>query len=479
MKEFDIVSVFKIKKINYPSSPFNPRIIHKEFSNFRLYKLEKSSDNDVYDGVRESLFQLGLDKVNYNTKKWNPFKDLVKSGQVVVIKPNLVFERNPIGVAGVLCTISHASIVRPIIDYLLLATGGDVEIIICDVPLQQAVWNDLVKFSGFKNLVNYYKEKKINIQLIDLRLDIATTSKEGLIVNRVRKTRDPLGYLSVNLGKRSSLMPIIKNYRKFEITDYNSGTVSSHHNPNKNEYLIAKTVLNCDLLINVPKLKTHRKSGITFALKNLIGINGDKSWIAHHRRGSLVVGGDEYPKFIFKNLLKYIWTKIKKYHLKRLATLILFFYKKISSQDKFFLKKTFAGRYFRGITEGSWYGNDTIWRCIIDINNILFFADKKGFIKNKEQRKYLCIGDGIISGEGDGPTKNTPKKTGLIISGFNPLAIDRVSSEIMGFDHEKIKLIKEGARFLFLKTKKIKIIKNKKNIEFKFKPPVYWDFIKK
>jgi hypothetical protein len=274
-------------------------------------------------------------------------------------------------------------------------------------------------------------------------------------------------------------MPIIKNYKKFEITDYDRGTVSAHHNPNKNEYLIANTVLNCDLFINIPKLKTHRKSGITFALKNLIGINGDKSWIAHHRKGSLAFGGDEYPKFKPKNLLKYIWVKTKKHHCNRLAALMMIFYKKILLQDNKILKKSFVREYFRGITEGSWYGNDTIWRCIIDINNILFFADKKGVMKDKKQRNYLCIGDGIISGEGDGPTKNTPKKTGLIISGFNPLSIDRVSSGIMGFDYNKIKLIKEGSMFLLRKTRKIKIIKNKKNIKFFFKTPINWEHIKK
>lgn len=77
---------------------------------------------------------------------------------------------------------------------------------------------------------------------------------------------------------------------KLEITNYGLGTVAKHHNDNKNEYLIAGTILNADVFINVPKLKTHKKAGVTLSMKNLIGINGDKSWIAHHRAGI-----DEYP----------------------------------------------------------------------------------------------------------------------------------------------------------------------------------------
>jgi len=32
-------------------------------------------------------------------------------------------------------------------------------------------------------------------------------------------------------------------------------------------------------------LKLHRKAGITCALKNLIGINGNKEYLPHHRLG--------------------------------------------------------------------------------------------------------------------------------------------------------------------------------------------------
>ena len=62
-----------------------------------------------------------------------------------------------------------------------------------------------------------------------------------------------------------------------------------------NDYLLSETVLSADLVVNLPKLKTHKKTGVTLALKNMVGINGDKNLLPHHSVGSIAAGGDEYP----------------------------------------------------------------------------------------------------------------------------------------------------------------------------------------
>lgn len=53
----------------------------------------------------------------------------------------------------------------------------------------------------------------------------------------------------------------------------------------------------------MPKPKAHRKAGITGAMENLVGINGSKDWLPHHRRGSKFDRGDEY---LNRNLFKEI-----------------------------------------------------------------------------------------------------------------------------------------------------------------------------
>lgn len=440
-----IVSVVQSVTLEYPKAPFHPKKIYAEFSDFTLFTRKYDSENYVYDAVREILLELELDKEHIGTSDWNPFRELIVPGGSVVIKPNLVRHTHPFGNEGVLSMITHASVLRPIIDYILLATDKNIKITICDVPLQQTVWEEMIKINGLEDLIRFYQGQGIHIALLDLRLEISQANAEGIIYSRERKIRDPLGYSPVDLGKKSALMPIIQHHDRFEITDYGAGTVPKHHNPEKNEYYIPNTVLQADLFINVPKLKTHKKTGITFALKNLIGINGDKSWLAHHRRGDVASGGDEYKKLeVIPWLKSRVWAFLKRYWLGRIFAKLL---KRI--YIFYFPKKSDARRNVTAvrqvpIVEGSWYGNDTVWRCIKDLNNIVLFADKKGIMQDVPQRKYLCIGDGIIAGDKEGPMRQRPRPVGLIIGGMSAVAVDRVAAHVLGFDFQKIPQIREG-----------------------------------
>jgi len=65
-------------------------------------------------------------------------------------------------------------------------------------------------------------------------------------------------------------------------------------------------------------------------------------------------------------------------------------------------------------------------------------------MQNRKQRNYLCIVDGIIAGEKEGPMEQTPKKAGVILGGTNAVLIDKVAADIMGFDYQKVPQIREG-----------------------------------
>lgn len=386
------------KEINYPASPFNPPSLYPEFREKSDVK-DLDKNNEVYGMVRSLLYKMGLDKENFGKSSWRPFKDLVKKNKsVVLIKPNLVFDYHPLGKIGFQAMVTHASVIRPIIDYLLLEKN--ITIKIADCPLQTADFNKIIEENGLKDLILYYRKKGIVINLFDIRKEIAITNNEGIIFKRVKGKGDPDGYLTVDLKKKSALYPIRKNNCKLEITDYPSGTVPKHHNGDTNEYLIGKSMLDCDLFINIPKLKTHKKAGISVALKNLIGINGDKSWIAHHRKGSVESGGDEYEKLKPAEYLKWYVNRFLK--SSRFGIVINGFIRKIY-RTIFWrgknIKEYGLEHSSYGEMEGSWYGNDTLWRTIIDLNNIVFFGDKEGVMHDTPQRKYLIVVDGIVSGE--------------------------------------------------------------------------------
>lgn len=433
--------------IDYPDAPFSPPKMYPELKKI-LNSSEINPNNKVYPLVRETFRLLGLDKENYYSQNWSPLKAMVNPGDKVVIKPNMVYHYHPIEDLGFKSMVTHASVIRPVIDYLLLETEGEVQIRICDAPLQSADFDLIIKNSGLGDLVSYYKKKGIDIDIVDLRYEISTCDDEGLIIQRKRGKGDPKGYVTVNLGRRSAFTPIIHASNKLEITDYPSGTVALHHNTEKNEYLIAKSILDNDLFINIPKLKTHKKAGITVAMKNLIGINGDKSWIAHHRRGGINTGGDEYEKFSLSEYLKWHINAILKQSPEgiKINKVLRKIYRHLFWQGKSIKEAAMNPCGKSAALEGSWWGNDTVWRSILDLNNILLFADLEGELNDLPQRKYMVIVDGIIAGERNGPMEQLPKKIGTIIGGFNPAYVDYLAAAVMGLNYQKIPSITNGLK---------------------------------
>ena len=90
---------------------------------------------------------------------------------------------------------------------------------------------------------------------------------------------------------------------------------------------------------------------------------------------------------------------------------------------------------------GNWHGNDSAWRMVSDLMKIVLYADKEGRLQTKPQRKVFSIIDGLIGGENNGPLEPDEKKSGVVIAGSNPLAVDIVATRLMGFDWQKLRWI--------------------------------------
>jgi len=431
-------------KIQYPLLPgfYSPS---EKFPEYPFADTSKEN-NAVYRMVRELLSRMNLDQPNYGSREWSPLGEFISRGDTVLIKPNMVMHKHGWG-WDVDSVITHGSVIRAVLDYVYIALGNTGKVIIGDAPLQECDFEEVTRLNGVKSIVEFYRENTdLDIEVIDFRRERAIT-REGrggrstVIVAKDKLPGDKRGYTAVNLGKKSMLNEIANDYRRFRVTNYNPVEMTQHHNLSTHEYLIPNSVLQANVVINLPKIKTHRKAGLTVCLKNLVGINGQKDWLPHHRTESCEEGGDEY---LHSNLFHRIAVRVTE-GIDTLSTRqYLEFVRlplRILHKALFLAAKVTEKEHIR---EGNWYGNDTVWRMVLDLNRILLYANKDGKLKNLRQRKVFHLADGIVLGEGEGPLEPTPKVAGILVGGFDPVAMDTSIARLLGFDYRKIPLLRRA-----------------------------------
>ncbi len=426
MKKTDI-AIYETECRNYPlkDALFRPGEAYPEY----VFDELANDNNEVYYAVREALKLYGLDEENYGTQEWNPLGELIKDGDSVLIKPNLVMDYNRSG-EGTDCLFTNPAVIAPIVDYVIKAQKGRGRIVIGDAPMQECKFEKLVEESGLKELVEYYQAKGIDIRLVDfreLKSEISFGSHKQEII-------DNHSGVLIDLGEDSEFSSDSKErLDRLRITNYDPRRLASHHNLEKHEYYVSKYLIEADVVINMPKPKTHRKAGVTIAMKNMVGINARKEFLPHHTLGSVENGGDEYKK---RSLLRTLSDKLYDYKNMKEGEGRLFIARPafVLAYVLKILAKTVNG----DPGEGSWSGNHTISRTINDLNKILIYADKSGVMCEKPQRRLLIIGDMIIAGEKEGPVMPSPKELGVIAVGENPLAFDLAIAGLMVADIKKI-----------------------------------------
>ena len=392
--------------------------------------------NEIYPAIRNLLYRLNLDRYNFGTKEWSPFRDLIRPGMTVFIKPNTVSHKHT-DHKEIFSVITHGSILRPILDYVCKALKGAGKIIIGD---SQSLFSDFDKamdVSKIGELVEWYRNQtKIPIECIDLRLHKGVRTYLYGKWGRKAVKQDSKGYRFVDLGDFSYFKGVDPARLRIAIADHRS--MYKHHSNGRHQYLYPKSFLESDVVISIPKLKTHRRTAVTLALKNFIGIPSLKDTLPHYKTGSFDEGGDQYIHFSFrKKICTALHDKIQSNPHIPVKALLAIVKKLIWNSHKFVSFKD-------EIYEGMWHGNDTLWRTLLDLSKASLFADKDGKLRRTQQRTFFCVVDGIVAGEKNGPLSPDPVMPGILIAGFNPVAIDAVGATLMGFDIEKIPLIKKA-----------------------------------
>jgi uncharacterized protein (DUF362 family) len=365
------------------------------------------------------------------------FIDIVPE-QWVVIKPNLIKEFKGTDPFQWESVITSPLLIKQVAEYVCKQLHGTGKITICDAPQTDSSFEKIVEEMGLneiaKELISKYGTL---IEIVDLRNE-EWTNEGGVITKRKKLVGDPNGVIAFNLG-RKSLFYQHSSEGRFYGADYDYKTLNKHHTGDIQEYLVCATPILADVFICLPKLKTHKKTGVTLSLKNLVGINADKNWLPHHAFGSPIQKGDEYPDITFKRKIETFGSKALKKFAVVIPSLVPIFARFIRNAGI-----GIFGKESDTIRSGNWYGNNTTWRMVIDLNRCLLYGNEDGTFRDSNPKKYYSIVDGEIGMEGAGPTQGTPKKCGIFIGGTDPVAVDSVASTMMGFDWEKIPLIRES-----------------------------------
>jgi uncharacterized protein (DUF362 family) len=433
------VVVAEARAAAYSSEPpFHPHERYPEY----LWREISSTINPAYEAVRASLRLAGLDADHAGTAAWNPLKELIRPGETVLLKPNLVTEFHPRDPGGWQYLLTHGSIIRAAADYVWKALDGRGRVIVADAPQTDASFASITRLLGLDRIREFYRAKGLEFELIDLRRE-EWRSQEGVIVHRRCLPGDPCGYVAFDLGEESEF----EDHRgagRYYGADYDAREVNRHHSGGRHEYLIAGSALRSDVIFSLPKLKTHKKAGITVSLKNLVGVNGDKNWLPHHTEGDPSQGGDEHPCPDGKHRLE----RASAACLRQLSLCVP------GAGTWIHRRARTLGRRMFGDTEqvvrsGNWWGNDTVWRMCLDLNKIILYGAPDGTLRSgtpaNRKRHYVLV-DGIIAGQGRGPTNPDPLAAGIVLFGAHPASVDAACACLIGFDPERIPIVRQAFR---------------------------------
>ncbi|MGD0571649.1 MAG: DUF362 domain-containing protein [Sedimentisphaerales bacterium] len=374
--------------------------------------------------LKEAMSQGGLGRKNPDI----PLADIIEPGMSVLLKPNWVLHYNQSG-CGMDCMVTHPFFIKAVLKEIFAAKPS--RVIIGDAPIHDAVFEELLSLDWLKTSDT---NNSCPVEIIDFR---------RCIVDKCHRfdfdKRGLEHYILFDLGHDSLLEPISGPKENFRVTNYDPHELASTHRPGRHQYLLAKEPFEADVIINLPKLKAHKKAGITAAVKNLVGINGNKDYLPHHRIGGSAQGGDCYEGSFF---------------LKRLAESFLdIANNRINRPDYSFwhLCAIGASRLQRAIhphvnkaLDGSWYGNDTVWRMVLDLNRIAMYGKIDGSMSSTPVRRVYSLTDGIVAGQHNGPLAPEPINMGAVTFACSSLFADMAHAALMHFDWRKIALLRCG-----------------------------------
>jgi uncharacterized protein (DUF362 family) len=341
----------------------------------------------------------------------------------VVIKPNMVRHFNPR--FGLDAVVTSPLVVRAVASIAREAVGPGGHVIVADSPQNDCDFDALLNSEGWRALT---EDRSLNLQFIDMRPERVAMA-DGVITERTKLPGDPLGEVLVDLGVASAFTDSGIPPARLRGSDYDPAVTRSAHADGRHTYSVCSSFLSADLLIVVPKVKTHKKVGLSLGMKNLVGTVGEKNCLPHHTEGFPDSGGDEYPR----RSVRSVW---RQKALERARPILA----RGRYVPVFRLLRRIEGSLLPDlpVRSGNWWGNDTAWRMVVDLVSVV------GNARATAQKPTLFVYDALVVGEGEGPLAPSALPWNMIAAADNPVAGDVVVTRELGFDPERFRLLTEA-----------------------------------
>ncbi len=362
----------------------------------------------------------------------------VRPGEWVVLKPNLVKEAKENDPDEWESVVTSPRIIERVCAHVCSRLQGRGRVTICDAPQTDSSFAAIAARLDLYGIARRCEESYgVPVEVIDLRNE-EWVSERGVISGRRKLAGDPKGVIAFDLG-RDSLFYCHPGEGRYYGADYDHATVNRHHRGETHEYLVCATPIHADVFVNLPKLKTHKKTGVTLNLKNLVGINADKNWLPHHTEGAPGNGGDQFPDLGMRQRLEQKAVELARFFAGKVPVL--------GAGVAQTLRRSGTVVFGDGgsvVRSGNWHGNDTTWRMALDLNRCLLYGNPDGSLRGGRPKRCYCLIDGIVGMEGAGPMQGDAVRSGVVIGGTDPAVADAVAARVMGFDWRKIPVIREA-----------------------------------
>jgi uncharacterized protein (DUF362 family) len=279
-----------------------------------------------------------------------------------------------------------------------------------------------------ESIRNLYQKKGFSIEIYDLRPYWSPGKHFNSLLKPLKG--DPQGSVTIDLGDRSLFRD--RPTKNIYGACYDRRETRKFHDGKRNAYQLSKTIMDADVVISVPKLKVHKKVGVTLNVKNLVGISTNKNCLAHYALSSPKRGGDQYPDEFFSRSERML-IELERWMYDHLLMPKNRFLEKVHHgiydfHNRFTKKFISVPQWKRRLDAGNWHGNDTAWRMAIDLFNAF----------NSKPHRTFTIIDGIVGGDREGPLNPRPKFSMTLIGSLDWIAADVVATRLMGFDPMKI-----------------------------------------